>query len=934
MSDKGGDPIIGYDYKFGIHMGISRGPVDELVEIRVGDRTAWPYSEREDPNKKPIEIKREYPQLIQIASIGQSDPDVTPVAGHWYVRLHIETPDSFVPGKVLTLAGWHRTCPDFAPGMPPVFPDTPLGTPADVTVDGTYTIAAVFHSHYVVSFSDSDSSTDGGDWIVLDLGTDADVIHKWRQFALASDTLPTPGYDSFTLEVAPVTGGAEDPRIVTSATRIKIDAPELFGGRSAEGGIEGYADVMLGEADQVAPIGLRQMLGDTIPGFRGMFTLFFDGLVASMNPYPKAWKFRVRRAMKGWDGDVWQPDLCVIQMTGDNGPNSGFVRGFQSNTPPDDAEAGDLYITGDNPSDAWEGHANRVAEWSGSAWSFTVPTEGLAVYAEDKGRAYVYKGDAWTQTGTPEIRAMNPAHILYEVFTNRVWGRGLSRSMIDEDSWLAAAQTLYDEGFGLCLRWTRTDSIENFVQSVIDHIGAAVYTNRTTGKLALKLIRAVPDISALPLFDPSTGLLDVRDAGVASADYVNEVRVTYHDPVTNDDRTVKVDNLASLQASQGAFNHADRSYPGIPTAALATRVAQRDLRSVGIELRKFQVVLDRRAWAVTPGDAIRIRDPLRGIRETVLRVGRYEDGTIADGKITLTALQDMFALPTTSYVEQQQPVAPPELLPCVGDREVFELPYALLARQLNPADFNALSPDACYYGVVQDRGQMQNMTYSIATRNGMPQAEDAAVDGGLCGYRPLEFALAVDIPELFTGWSEDWRAVQETLLVKYNMLHGGGFVIDEPDYPTLDDAGLPLTTHLRGNVSSIFPIMRWKESSRNFSIRTDDFVTLEESVMANATFIMSLNKQSDGVTPRATQFLSYEVQFDVPFRTNSPADIYRAADVLLSILVWYGYPGDANPPGFYLNQSIGHYYYYKVGDGTLATVEGSPIFPFSRREKE
>jgi hypothetical protein len=33
--------VAGYRYKFGIHMGVCRGPVDEMVEIRVGDRTAW-----------------------------------------------------------------------------------------------------------------------------------------------------------------------------------------------------------------------------------------------------------------------------------------------------------------------------------------------------------------------------------------------------------------------------------------------------------------------------------------------------------------------------------------------------------------------------------------------------------------------------------------------------------------------------------------------------------------------------------------------------------------------------------------------------------------------------------------------------------------------------------------------------------------------------
>ena len=32
---------IGYDYLMGIHMGVCRGPVDALVEIKVADRTAW-----------------------------------------------------------------------------------------------------------------------------------------------------------------------------------------------------------------------------------------------------------------------------------------------------------------------------------------------------------------------------------------------------------------------------------------------------------------------------------------------------------------------------------------------------------------------------------------------------------------------------------------------------------------------------------------------------------------------------------------------------------------------------------------------------------------------------------------------------------------------------------------------------------------------------
>ena len=33
--------VIGYRYYMGIHMGLGRGPVNELVEIKAGGNTAW-----------------------------------------------------------------------------------------------------------------------------------------------------------------------------------------------------------------------------------------------------------------------------------------------------------------------------------------------------------------------------------------------------------------------------------------------------------------------------------------------------------------------------------------------------------------------------------------------------------------------------------------------------------------------------------------------------------------------------------------------------------------------------------------------------------------------------------------------------------------------------------------------------------------------------
>lgn len=35
-------PTIGYKYFMSLHMGLSRGPIDEIVQINVGDIRAWP----------------------------------------------------------------------------------------------------------------------------------------------------------------------------------------------------------------------------------------------------------------------------------------------------------------------------------------------------------------------------------------------------------------------------------------------------------------------------------------------------------------------------------------------------------------------------------------------------------------------------------------------------------------------------------------------------------------------------------------------------------------------------------------------------------------------------------------------------------------------------------------------------------------------------
>lgn len=424
--------------------------------------------------------------------------------------------------------------------------------------------------------------------------------------------------------------------------RYRISAGSLFGGDKKEGGIDGPMDVMMGVPNQSASDGLLDMLGGPLPGYRGMLTVFYDGLVSAMNPYPKKWAFRVRRILKGWMNDnPWYPDRAEI----------------------------------------------------------------------------------WLADNT--IRAINPAHILYECETNREWGRGLEPGQIDETSFRNAADTLSAEKFGLCLKWARKDSIESFMQSVIDHAGAVIYTDRGTGLRRIKLIRNDYLVSSLPHFNTDSGLLAVNEASVASlGGALNEIVTTYREPVTNEDRSVRIQNLAGMQAAGGVIHSMSKKYRGIPTAELAMQVSQRDLRTMASGLRRFKLTFDRRAWRLAPGDVIRISEPSRGIYDMVVRIGSVKDGTLTNGQIEIVAIQDVFAFPLGSYQDVLPPIARPVEKPEIKRTRVFEIPYTWLVANVDRANFKEIEFDAGYLGMVVEKPTPTHGGYDLGVKYGPPSPED------------------------------------------------------------------------------------------------------------------------------------------------------------------------------------------------------------------
>ena len=342
-----------------------------------------------------------------------------------------------------------------------------------------------------------------------------------------------------------------------------------------------------------------------------------------------------------------------------------------------------------------------------------------------------------------QIKAMNPAHILYLMYTGRRF-RGLPRARMDETAWRSAADTLYAEQFGLCLEWRRSESFKSFRDTILAHTAAEVYLDRRTALISIRLLRDDYDPAGLPLFDEESGLLEVTQEEASSGDAVpSQIVGKYVDAITGETRAVRAVNAAVAQRAGGRSSE-EIEYFGAPTAEIAGRLIQRDLRIKTSGLKRYQVVLDRRGRNISPGQPFRIRSLRRGIDSVVVRAGRIEDGTLADGKITITALQDVFGLPANSYVSAA-PLGwePPNRLPqAIVTRRLMEVPYRELAGLIDPANLVLLDPTAAYLAALAIAPTSMSQSYTLTDRVGSSGDFVARENGDWCPSGLLTEAMA------------------------------------------------------------------------------------------------------------------------------------------------------------------------------------------------
>lgn len=286
----------------------------------------------------------------------------------------------------------------------------------------------------------------------------------------------------------------------------------------------------------------------------------------------------------------------------------------------------------------------------------------------------------------------NPANIIHECLVNEAWGMGGPVAQIDEPSFQYAAQVLFNEHLGLSMLWTRQQSIEAFIQDILDHINGVFFLNPYNGKATLRLLRADYDPETIPQVGPDVAEL-TNFRRPLWKETVNEIIISWTHPFTEETETVTYQDLGNI-AMQGEVVSETRNYYGVRNGEVAAALGSREIRTASTPLATARLRIDRTYAPFLPGDCLRLNWPPYDIQNMVMRVMNIEWGTPADSKITLELTEDIFGLPYAVYGPPPETEwEPPEKDP---NDELFDeiqvvfrsIPYSLIRGEIGDLDID------------------------------------------------------------------------------------------------------------------------------------------------------------------------------------------------------------------------------------------------------
>lgn len=234
----------------------------------------------------------------------------------------------------------------------------------------------------------------------------------------------------------------------------------------------------------------------------------------------------------------------------------------------------------------------------------------------------------------------NPAHVIWELSTNDLYGAGFPPSEFDVNSFNEAAALLKAEGRGISGVLTSSENFEDLIQNILYHIDGGLI--RRDGKWYLKLIRKDKlnpiannfgyDPTTLPII-PSTAIGDSFKIQYGTkAQTVAWIDAEFNDKTLDyQDSVIPIANIGAAMDNLREAKRTKLLLPFFTNATTASKVAAQKGQILMTPHDAIECdILRSNSWRLEWGDVIRINYPLANISASrcwrVIEVSRSPAG--------------------------------------------------------------------------------------------------------------------------------------------------------------------------------------------------------------------------------------------------------------------------------------------------------------------
>lgn len=246
-------------------------------------------------------------------------------------------------------------------------------------------------------------------------------------------------------------------------------------------------------------------------------------------------------------------------------------------------------------------------------------------------------------TDHPAYDEANPAAIVFEMFTNKQWGRGLPQSKIDIEAFKRASEYYADQNVGISMSIGSQDNIEGIIDKLQSHTGMIIFTK---GDIITCRAMSDPTVSYSPRIALNRSMLEnIQMSRPAWAGTPNEIRAAFINRENNYQTEIVVaQDLGSIQMAN-TINSTEVDINAFSNRNTAETQAYRILSEITYPAAQLTATLTRFHADLEPGAFVElVIDDFNGQDVTTFwRVLEIDDGEQDPAGVRVTLHEDFYA---------------------------------------------------------------------------------------------------------------------------------------------------------------------------------------------------------------------------------------------------------------------------------------------------